>query len=172
MLLRRQARDIVESHYPYSHYTDIDPRYEEEPGPHATHAKFETDNGEEYRVQVHNVGRHAHVDFFREAPDFLGVTGTEPHTASKVFGTVKNIIKDHLAKHPKVSHVSFQSDNDEPSRIKLYRHMAKRIDSNFRESSRPDYTTQFTVNANKFRKLSGDQNSNAGHGWHKLCREW
>lgn len=103
-------------------------------------AKFEftTDIGIKYRVLIvpgyDEKGKQSDslisVEFSAYRPTennptktTLFATGTGD--AFRVFATVANILKSYLNSNPQITGFHFSSDNDEPSRVKLYSAMAK-----------------------------------------------
>ena len=97
---------------------------------------FKTDSGNHYGVAVHHQEASdgtvtAHVAFDQKKK--IGVTHNEPNTSHKVFGTVRNIVSDHMKKHPSVNKIAFSSTKAENSRTRLYRTMTKSLTHNHTE---------------------------------------
>ena len=66
---------------------------------------------------------HVSVSFAQHTPSgrhTYWMTNKSGSSAIKVMSTVHNIIKHHLAKHPEIKGVRFTSDDEEPSRVKVY----------------------------------------------------
>ncbi len=101
-------------------------------GEHSYH--FHSENGSKYHVNIHHYNEgskkksEAHVNFENiDSPERnkQKISNTEGHSAAKVFSTVHHIIKHHMAEHPHMQHVSFGAAHSEPTRVRLYKHLAK-----------------------------------------------
>jgi hypothetical protein len=82
---------------------------------------FTTDNGNDYRVTVRGIDK-AEVEFMSrdENGQFQNDNITGTGDSRTVFGTVIKIVKDYV-EQTKPNEVSFLADNNEPSRVKLYK---------------------------------------------------
>jgi len=116
---------------------------------------FNTDDGSVYRVQFGRADKAAEVAFERLGKDNeykIGLTGTGD--SRKIFGTVINIVKDYLAKNnPKL--LLFTANNSEPSRVKLYKMLASKVDQ-----ALPDYTFAGALNNGTFTQFNINHKSN------------
>lgn len=116
---------------------------------------FDTDDGSEYRVEFGRAGKAAEVAFERLGKDNeykIGLTGTGD--SRKIFGTIINIVKDYLAKNnPKL--LLFTANNSEPSRVKLYKMLASKVDQ-----ALPDYTFAGALNNGTFTQFNINHKSN------------
>jgi hypothetical protein len=86
---------------------------------------FETEDGQEYKVEFDNVwGDDVNVAFSARGQGDehkTGITGTG--NSRKVFGTVIKIVKDYIRKsNPEI--IAFSANNSEPSRVRLYKMLA------------------------------------------------
>jgi hypothetical protein len=94
-----------------------------------------------YEMHIrNNVDNISHVVFNRndEVPEDKSendILNDEPHS-HKVFSTIIGAIRHHLKNNPHITHVSFSSL--EPSRTKLYHHLAKRLSPTGNYESRPN----------------------------------
>lgn len=84
---------------------------------------FKADTGHHYNVGINHDGDTAHVAFSQG--NTIAKTGSQGNMSHKVFGTVKNIVKDHLDQHPEITKLAFSSSKAEGSRSRLYSTMAK-----------------------------------------------
>lgn len=75
---------------------------------------------------------HSHVMFDRRGSIEKG--GGNLHKANKIMTTVHNVIKSHLHQYPESKGIYFSSSEDEPSRTKLYHHIAHRLSPNYKVS--------------------------------------
>lgn len=88
--------------------------------------------GDKYRTFITHKNKpssHVSVSFSQHTPSGRGtywMTNKLGPSAIKVMSTVHNIVKYHLAKHPEIQEVRFTSDDDEPSRVKLYTRYTKK----------------------------------------------
>ena len=86
---------------------------------------FETEDGQEYKVEFDNVwGDDVNVAFSARGQGDehkTGITGTG--NSRKIFGTVIKIVKDYIGKsNPEI--IAFSANNSEPSRVRLYKMLA------------------------------------------------
>ena len=65
-----------------------------------------------------------------DIPEFKWKISDSGGNEIKIFSTVITIIKDYLRKHPEIDTIEFSSDLDEPSRVKLYDTMSKKLSNN------------------------------------------
>jgi len=123
--------ELFEEHYPWT----------KEPNTGRFHDyHFKTEEGQEYTVDMtHPEDDHdpAIVEFNAEhMPAYnpalgaasqspYGITGMGRGHSQKIFSTVHHILKTHLQNHPEIKAIQF--DASEPSRQKLYAHLAKRF---------------------------------------------
>jgi len=146
----KKLRDIVineigDSSYKFDHRTTQ----------YHTDAYFNSKNGDRYNAFIRNVGHPkygatADVSFTNNSKDTMDMTGKEGRHAHKVFGTVKNVIKQHLKANPQITHLNFSAKNDNDGRTKLYHAMSKHLDPDYKHEV--DYgETQFSVKADKLR---------------------
>lgn len=140
--------ELFQKHYDYKKHEDYINHHE---------AEFHTDNGNKYQVGIghHITGsgktkKHtAHIDF--EAPESkisnnkMKINHQEGHSAVKVFSTVHHIIRDHLKQHPEISHIKFSASHKEPTRMKLYSHLAKHFAHNHTERGGKTSDKEFTI---------------------------
>lgn len=101
----------------------------------AMSGKFTTSFGQKYVTKVHPSAPGVHNFSFRtaaEVEDPYGITGTGE--AKEVFGKVISAIQSHLKEHTP-ARLSFAASEEEPSRIKLYDFLAKRV-----QRIHPEYT--------------------------------
>ena len=96
---------------------------------------FNDSSGSEKHVDIHHqsfgekpsadVSFHdSHKAASNEKHDATGKLGSK---AVKVFSTVKAIMKHHAKAHPHIHNYEFSSNNDEPTRVKLYSRMTKHL---------------------------------------------
>ena len=85
---------------------------------------FDTEDGQEYKVEIDNVDNDITVAFSARGQGDehkTGITGTG--NSRKIFGTVIKIVKDYIRKsNPEI--ISFSANNSEPSRVRLYKMLA------------------------------------------------
>lgn len=112
---------------------------------YATHKyHFNTDHGNHYRVSFApkkspKGEKHAEVSFHQtdkkgDSPKER-ITGSEKHSAMKVFGTVHHIIHQHAKTH-EITHLHFAAHPSEPSRGKLYHTMARKISPDYKHNKK------------------------------------
>ena len=128
-------RFILESGDSYHPYDKV--KAHTEPWADESHRyQFKDDSGNIKHVDIHHqsFGLHpnAYVSFHDSHKEDSGsekhsATGELRHKAVRVFSTVKHILKHHAQNHPHLSGFEFSSSHDEPSRVKLYSHMAKKL---------------------------------------------
>ena len=95
---------------------------------------FETEDGNEYKVDFSGNNKKTEVAFAQRGQGDehkTGLTGTG--NSRKIFGTVINIVKDYMSK-AKPDMLIFNANNSEPSRVRLYKMLANQADS-----ALPDY---------------------------------
>jgi len=116
-----------------------------------THASFKTDVGNHYHVTVMNRPSKGHAEVNFEHGERAGYgemslpnQPIEPGSAHRVMNTVKHVMDEHGRKNPHVSHFGFEAFNDEPSRVKLYKHMANKMFGGS-ETTSDDVSTKFRV---------------------------
>lgn len=56
-----------------------------------------------------------------------GSTGEHGHKATKIFSTLKHILKKHKSENPNISAFAFDSNKKDPSRVKLYTRMTAKM---------------------------------------------
>lgn len=94
------------------------------------------DDTEGFKVKMlHNDSGTAHVNF-EDPHGGYRRTGEYGTRSAKVLSTVHRIMKHHAAAYPNVKEFIFSSDNDEPSRVKLYsrytlKHGGKNVHTGF-----------------------------------------
>jgi predicted nucleotidyltransferase len=103
----------------------LDSSYEYLPGKLPGIFYFDTEDGQEYKVEIDNVwGNDVTVAFSARGQGDehkTGITGTG--NSRKIFGTVIKIVKDYIRKsNPGI--IAFSADNSEPSRVRLYKMLA------------------------------------------------
>jgi hypothetical protein len=102
----------------------LDSSYEYLPGKLPGIFYFDTEDGQEYKVEIDNVDNDATVAFSARGQGDehkTGITGTG--NSRKIFGTVIKIVKDYIRKsNPEI--IAFSADNSEPSRVRLYKMLA------------------------------------------------
>jgi hypothetical protein len=102
----------------------LDSSYEYLPGKLPGIFYFDTEDGQEYKVEIDNVDNDATVAFSARGQGDehkTGITGTG--NSRKIFGTVIKIVKDYIRKsNPGI--ITFSADNSEPSRVRLYKMLA------------------------------------------------
>ena len=102
----------------------LDSSYEYLPGKLPGIFYFDTEDGQEYKVEIDNVDNDATVAFSARGQGDehkTGITGTG--NSRKIFGTVIKIVKDYIRKaNPEI--ISFSANNSEPSRVRLYKMLA------------------------------------------------
>lgn len=102
----------------------LDSSYEYLPGKLPGIFYFDTEDGQEYKVEIDNVDNDATVAFSARGQGDehkTGITGTG--NSRKIFGTVIKIVKDYIRK-AKPGIIAFSADNSEPSRVRLYKMLA------------------------------------------------
>ena len=123
--------ELFNQHYDYTK-GKVDYNQKADTEKHKFH--FHTDNGNKIHVEIkHHPSKNkkvnSEVSFYTDDhdPDKHDdqITNKEGRSSAKVFSTVHHILRDHLQKHKHIEHVSFASEQGEPSRTKLYRHLAK-----------------------------------------------
>ena len=109
--------------------------------------RFKTGEGHPYFVNINQAASDKHpasVEFGKEdianRPTYsfqgvFGISGEEGGHSQKILSTVHHILKTHLQNHPEVKAISFTAE--EPSRQKLYRHMARRFATRVNEVPTP-----------------------------------
>ena len=107
----------------------LDSSYEYLPGKLPGIFYFETEDGQEYKVEFDSVfAGDVRVAFSARGQGDehkTGITGTG--NSRKVFGTVIKIVKDYIRKS-KPEIISFSANNSEPSRVRLYKMLASQAD--------------------------------------------
>lgn len=102
----------------------LDSSYEYLPGKLPGIFYFDTEDGQEYKVEIDNVDNDVTVAFSARGQGDehkTGITGTG--NSRKIFGTVIKIVKDYIRKsNPGI--IAFSADNSEPSRVRLYKMLA------------------------------------------------
>ncbi len=102
----------------------LDSAYEYRPGKNPGNFYFNTDDGQEYKVEISPSGGVVFYARGQGDEHKLGITGKGD--SRKIFGTVINIVKDYVNKNnPKK--IYFLADNSEPSRVKLYKAFSDRV---------------------------------------------
>lgn len=106
------------------------------------------------------VGKHIHGEVVfgvrHDDEDFglhttFHMTGDQGTKAAKILSTVHHIVKRHVAKHPEIHTIGFTSDNDEPSRVVLYKRYTKRMGGTSHDSQYGYHTTVHTIPADSYR---------------------
>lgn len=127
----------------------LDSSYEYRPGKNPGIFYFDTDDGSEYKVKFGKAGKAVEVAFFArgegDAHKF-GLTGTG--NAGKIFGTVVQIVKDYIAQTKPMT-LLFTATNSEPSRVKLYKMLASKVDQ-----ALPEYEFQGAFNNGNFTQFN------------------
>ena len=102
---------------------------------------FDTEDGQEYKVEIDNVDNDVTVAFSAKGQGDehkIGLTGTG--NSRKVFGTVIKIVKDYIRKsNPEI--IAFSANNSEPSRVRLYKMLASQAN---KELSNYNFTDAFS----------------------------
>jgi hypothetical protein len=129
------------------------------PNKNATLGSFYS-NGKKYETEAvfHNWDNRSDVLFHHDGN--LEIDHSQGMHAHKIISTVHHIIKKHMADYPNSDSISFSANNEEPSKVKLYRGMAKKFAHNHTEENMPDTdskgkrttSTMFTVHRKDFRK--------------------
>lgn len=112
----------------------LDSSYEYVPGQKPGVFYFETEDGNEYKVDFSGNNKKTEIAFAQRGQGDehkTGLTGTG--NSRKIFGTVINIVKDYMSKI-KPDMLIFNANNSEPSRVRLYKMLANQADS-----ALPDY---------------------------------
>lgn len=131
----------------------------DQPYPHTKHGaleyEFQTPNdnyhmGFDHLTLNHDwPNKHAEAAFSSEKGRYSH-SGAERENSHKVFSTVHNIIKQHLADNPDVKSLGFSASKggavgNDGSRATLYRHMIKKFAHKHTEQH-TDYDVNFRVN--------------------------
>jgi predicted kinase len=102
---------------------------------------FDTEDGQEYKVEIDNVDNDVTVAFSARGQGDehkIGLTGTG--NSRKIFGTVIKIVKDYIRKsNPEI--IAFSANNSEPSRVRLYKMLASQAN---KELSNYNFTDAFS----------------------------
>ena len=102
----------------------LDSSYKYLPGKLPGTFYFDTEDGQEYKVEIDKVDNDVIVAFSARGQGDehkTGITGTG--NSRKIFGTVIKIVKDYIRKsNPEI--IAFSADNSEPSRVRLYKMLA------------------------------------------------
>jgi len=114
--------ESFDSHLPYDKVNEVG----------RSHVYAFEHNSNRFRVTIrHNRQNPEAVVNFQDKNGEMGKTGNHPHDAVKVFSTVHKIVKDHVAAHPHLTHVSFAAlKSDGHSRASLYHRMAQKLGGN------------------------------------------
>lgn len=107
----------------------LDTSYEYVPGQKPGVFYFETEDGNQYKVDFSGNNKKTEVAFAQRGQGDehkTGLTGTG--NSRKIFGTVINIVKDYMSK-AKPDMLIFNANNSEPSRVRLYKMLANQADS-------------------------------------------
>jgi len=97
-----------------------------------TYYRFKARNGDLYHVHFdHGSGQRLQLLTFRSERGGYSIAGGHRADALKVFSTVHRIIQRHVRDHPDLQTLTFSAS--EPSRVKLYRHMAKHFATKHKE---------------------------------------
>ncbi len=122
-------------------------------GPKKDWATFTTDDGSEFRVGFFKEpgNREAYIAFnaVLDGEEKDELTGLAGNTAHKVLSTVLNTTEHYLRENPRVKNLSFDADANEPSRVLLYRLLARKLSKNVEE--RPVQLTGSDKNYIRFR---------------------
>ena len=124
-MLRRKEETVNEA---------LDSSYEYRPGKNPGDFYFDTEDGTEYKVSLDGDKKHVYVSFYARGQGDehkVGLTGTG--NSRKIFGTVINIVQNYINK-AKPGIIAFSGYNGEPSRLKLYKMLASKVDT-----ALPDY---------------------------------
>ena len=119
--------------------------------PPATHTKatFSTDNKNQYQVSIVNHPEHPQSEvYFETGQGDIGLPDKpiEPHTAHRVLSTVRSAMDTHCKANPHIEKLHFSAVNKEPSRVRLYHHLAKMYDPEYQHGEDPDKAfTHFSV---------------------------
>ncbi len=70
---------------------------------------------------------HRDTEKYSPAKEKYGKTNAEGSEAIRVFSTLKHIIHHHLRHHNKWHRIVFTAERNEPSRVKLYKHILKDV---------------------------------------------
>jgi hypothetical protein len=131
----------------------LDSSYEYLPGKLPGIFYFDTEDGQEYKVEIDNVDNDATVAFSARGQGDehkTGITGTG--NSRKIFGTVIKIVKDYIRKsNPEI--IAFSADNSEPSRVRLYKMLASQANKEL-----PNYNFADEINDGEFTTFYLTQN--------------
>ena len=89
---------------------------------------FDTEDGSEYKVQIEGDAFRSEVVFAQRGQGDeakVGITGTG--NSRKIFGTVVNIVQNYINR-VKPELLTFTANNNEPSRLRLYKTLASQAD--------------------------------------------
>ncbi len=117
----------------------------------AAASRFETDKGNHYHVKVQHHSRNtpdSEAAFSFHATDSrhsIKLNKSEGVHSVKIFSTMHHIMKHHMQENPKINHMSFDAANSEPSRVKLYRHLAKHFAHKHTETQTRSDSTHFKI---------------------------
>jgi hypothetical protein len=134
----------------------------------STHARFNSPKGEYsafaankhvnnaggyMSAQHSSEGKTADISFDFSNPDMhtddpTGLEGSESH---KIFSSIKTVLKHHLKANPHVTHVMFSSKDSDGGRTKLYHHIAKKIDPNYKSGPYSNSETYFHAKADRLK---------------------
>lgn len=107
-----------------------------------TFSPSDEDNPISVKIKHHD-NRNAEVKFAKVGDNDHWLSGEHPTKSSKIMGTVSKIMRDHAQKHgDKIDNYTFSASNIEPSRVRLYHHLAKKSGGNI-DTTRSD--KRFTV---------------------------
>jgi hypothetical protein len=98
-----------------------------------------------FRVYIEDFNLEAYVEFslVKDGLSKWNITGESPRDAAKIIGAVNNVVKDYVEDNPHIKYISFTAK--EPSRIKLYNAIAKKLDNNFKILQEPNGDTKFVI---------------------------
>ena len=129
-----QLDEIFDSHYRFEQHPEYKPREGR------TDMHFYTKNRNHISVNINNfTGSESHVAhiMFDNNGAYNHEEGSEEGKhAHKIFGTIKKIVQHHLDNNPHVTHLEFSGSHEHPAKIKLYHHLAKTIDPNYKTNDR------------------------------------
>lgn len=78
------------------------------------------DDTEHFRVNIQSDVDSSGYVTFEDPKGRYRQTGDQGTRSVKILSTVHKILQHHAATHPGINKMVFTSDNDEPSRVKLY----------------------------------------------------
>lgn len=126
-----QINEIFQQHYPfelvqqkrYKNTDHVEHHYKFHTGKHEYHAYIQQLNSQPtISVSFGTLGPDA-----TETNDAYRINHHRKHESQKIFSTIHHILKHHLQKYPDIGAIDLMATNDEPSRIKLYRAIAKKF---------------------------------------------